>query len=301
MTLSSTQPYKVDFQTSSTIQSSGGKPDNLSPALSGRSVNSVKEGKSCSRTANSVQKTFNIAGEAISDPNVLASVFRRLNCQVLNALALVKKIPNCLSKFRAAADSFVGYVDTVQLVGDVHYFYNRKYKADNKLRVASHAALFVADAGGALMWFQEMSFIKLSQVAKALGEVRLFSFVPKVISSIPNVRNMPNLAQKAASLGNLRVFSFLNTLTVGLVAARALALYYLLSAANNLKTLVKEGTSFDKKQARFDLFYNTSEFALNTLLIIGIANTVGLGVLGATCIATGLASFAHKTINKNVN
>lgn len=298
MTLSSTQPYKVDFQTSLIAKSSGGKSDNIPSALSGRPVKSVKEEKNCSRTINSVQQTFNVAGEVVSDPNALTLIFRRLNGQVLNALALVKKIPNCFSKFRAATDSFVGFVDTVQLAGDVNYFYNRKYKADNKLTVASRVALAVADVGGTLLWLQEMSFIKLSQTAKALGEVRLFSFVPKVISNTPYLRNMPNLAQKAAALGNMRVFSCLNTLSIGLVAGKALALYYLLSAVNSLKTLVKEGTPLDKKQARFDLLYNTTEFTLNTLLIIGVANTVGLGILGATCIATGLASFAHKSINK---
>lgn len=294
-TLSSTQPFKVNLSNVE-IQNSSEKQENSLPSWSGRSVRvkNFLEGV-CSRTINAAQKTFNVAGAFVTDPNALASVFRRLNCQIFNSLEELKKIPlDAYSKFRACTHSFVGVVDTVQVFDDVNYFYTQKYKEDNKIKAASRVALFAADVGGSLLWLQEMTFIKLNRISKTLGEVRLFSFVPKVVSSIPVVRRIPELQHVAVSLGQVRIFSFLNRLSMHFFAGGALTLYYLFSAMDSLRKLSKDSTPFEKKQAGLDLSYQLSEVTLNALMTIGVASVAGLGVLGATCIATGLASFAHK-------
>lgn len=296
-TLSSTLPSTVNL-TNSTAHSFNEKTYNRAPISSGgRSINSVKHfvGAVCSQTARAAQKVLSTAGSVVSDPNALASVFRRLNCQVIDAFEQVRKIPSSLSKFRGASDSFVGFLDAVQFFGDADYFLvQKKYLTDSRLKVTAHVAGCVANVGGTLLWLQELSFINLSKMAKTLGEVRLFGKVPQIIKCVPVVRDMPRLMHAAASLGKVRVFSILNELSVGLIAGRALTLYYLFSALDSLKRVTQSGTPSDKTQAGLDLSYYSSELALNALFVVGVASTTGIGVLGATCIATGLASFTYK-------
>jgi hypothetical protein len=294
--LSLTQPYKVNH-TDVTIQSSGEKPDNQISAWGGRSVRSVKHciETIASRSICTAQKVLSLTGSVVSDPNALAGIFRRLNCQVIYALEEMKKIPTgCFSKLRAASHHFVGAVDAVQAADDLKYFYEGEYKEDSTLNVGRHTAIFAANVGGTLLWLEEMSFISLSRAAKAIGEVRLFSFVPKVIASIPLTKHVPGLQHAAASLGKVRLFSGFNRLSMGLFAGSALTLYYLFSALESLKRIIKDGAASDKTQARLDLSYYASELTLNAMLIAGLGSVGGFGVLGATCIATGLASFAHK-------
>lgn len=291
------QPYKVNH-TDVTIQNSGEKPGNLVSAWGARTVRSTKNciNTIATRSICAAQKVLSVMGSFAAEPNALAAVFRRLNCQVINALEEARKLPaSSFNKLRGAGHSFVGVVDAVQLADDVNYFFGKKkYKEDSNLGVASHAAIFAADVGGTLLWLQEMSFIRLSKMAKAIGEVRVFSFVPKVTASISLTKHVPGLQQAAASLGKVRVFSAINRLSLGLFAGSALTLFYLFSALESMRKLTKDGAYFDKTQTRLELSYYLSELTLNAMLTVGVASVAGLGVLGATCIATGLASFVHR-------
>ncbi|MBA3815053.1 MAG: hypothetical protein H0X29_00725 [Parachlamydiaceae bacterium] len=294
--LSSTQSFKTTLPIDLSIQRSEENTYNQEYAWAGRSVSSVKQcpGSISSRLISGAQRVINMLGLVVSSPSTLAFVFRRMNCQVINAIDQVKKMPAYLFRFRGASESFTRCVDAVEFIKDIQYFYDKEYRNDNKLQVTSHIAISVANVGGTLLRMQEMGFIKLGQAAKAIGEVRLFSFVPKVIASIPLVRDIQSLERAAASLGKIQVFSGLSRLSLGLIAGRALMLFYVVSALNSLQTIANNGSSSDKTQAGLDLSYYLSELTLNVLLTMGVASVAGLGVLGATSIATGLASFAYK-------
>lgn len=294
--LSATEQYastsKVDFS-SSNSNFKKTSAHQTSATWDGRAIKSVVQSFLLSPIY-VAQAIINAAGSVTKDPNTLASVLRRLNCQVLDAIALARTIPASLYKFKAAGTSYIGFVDTLGVLGDLQYFSRKDYKKDSNLQVAGRSALAVANAGGALLWFEELKFFKLSHIAHKLGEVRLFSKVPTLVKSIPLVRDIPHLTQAANSLGKVHVFSGLKNLSMCLIAARALVLYYLFSALNSMRKIAQTHDAVERKQAGLDLSYYASELALNSLLIVGVASTAGLGALGATCVATGLASFTYR-------
>lgn len=264
----------------------------------GRTVNEVKN---CAHTIFSkivflAQKVIGALGSIAVDSNTVAGIFRRLNGQVFDALQHLKVIPPNIDKLKNAAGSFVGCVDTLQVVGGVDYFCSKKYNADSDVKVASRISIFVADVAGALLWFQEMSFINLSKAAAALGNIRLFSFVPKVVASVPLVRDVSSLQRVSAFVGEVRVFGAINQLSMCVIARRAQTLFYAFSAVDTIHTISKAGSSSERKiQAGLDLSYWISELALDALLTAGMTNVVGLGVVGAVCITTNVARFAYKT------
>lgn len=261
-----------------------------------RTINHVKCAVKtiCIRTGEVAQKTLKVADRIVSDPNALASICRRVNFQVIEALDHLKKIPGYLGKFRMACGSFVGVVDAIQVIDDIKWLCTKQYKNDSDLKLASRMAVCVANVTETLSWLQNLSFIHLSRTAAALGEVRLFSFVPKVVAKIPLVRTIPIVMRSATWIGNAKVFSCLGRLSLGAIGGRAIMLYYMLSIADNIKTISKAETAFDKTQAALDISYCLSELTLTALLTLGIASVAGIGILGATSVVTGIASFAHK-------
>lgn len=264
----------------------------------GRTVSTIKNGFESffSKTVFVTQKTISTLGSIAADPNAIAGIFRRLNGQVFKAIEQLASIPGCCSKLRAVSGSAVGYIDALQVATDVDYFCKGNLKKDDNLKAASRVSLFIANAGWTLMWLEEMSFFSLSKAAAALGEVKLFSLVPKAVACIPLVRNVSGLQRLASAVGEIRVFGIFNKLSMNFIAGRALTLFYTFSAVDAIRTLAKaDGSKHAKTQAGLDLSNYVSELALDAMLTVGVTNVIGLGAIGAVCMATAVSSFAYKT------
>jgi hypothetical protein len=262
----------------------------------GRCVRFVEKAVNCTLHGITalVQKVFYGLSALAGDSNALAAFFRKLDKHVLRMMEHVGNLPGYFNRFGAAIRSAVAVIDFAQVAADIDYFINGKFKQDNKINIAGRVAACVADVGGALLWLEEMSFYSLSKAAAAIGNVRIFSFVPKVVSIIPGVRNCTRLQSVAATVGNLRVFSFITKISLGFVAERALTLAYAFFAIESFKRLIEPGTGIQKVQASLDLASYSAELALDALLTVGVASTVVLGIAGATCLTLALASFLHK-------
>lgn len=267
----------------------------------GHIVNEVKDRthELCSKIASCVQQTLDVLGALIIDANTVGTIFRRLNGQVYNMLAKLKLVVCPLGKLKRATGHLVGWVDTLQVVGHVDYFGAKKYKNESDIKVASRVAICVADVSGALLWMQELRFISLSKAATSLGNIRLFSFIPKVITAIPLVRNISSLQHVAAYVGEIRVFGVFNKLSMCFIANGALALFNAFSAINAIQTISKASFSAQEKtQAALNLSYHLSELTLAALIAGGVTSAIGLGVVGTASIVTAVARLAYQTQTK---
>lgn len=275
----------------------GSPPESSVGSWCGRSITKVSEGAHSivMRVIQAMQNAIHVLGSLTANTNMLAGIFRRLNGQVLAAVEQLAKLPaGTYNQLKHITGSMVGYVDTIQVATDVSYFASGRFKQDNNVNFTSRVFMAVANMGGALLWFQEMSFISLSKAASAIGDVRLFGIVPAITSSIPGIRNIASLQRVASAIGEIRVFSFIHRLNpMETIALRALTLAYVFMAVDAAQRLASHN-GIEKTQAALDLSNYLSELALDALLTIGVTNVVGLGVVGAVCIATALAKFAYK-------
>jgi len=247
---------------------------------------------------NFVQGFFRAMTELTADTNALAAFFRKLDKHVLVMMEQLGKTPEFFNKFRENIRATVGFIDFVQVAVDVDYFANAKFKEDNKLSIAGRISIAVADVGGALLWLQEMSFFNLSKAATSIGNIQVFSFVPKVVSVIPVIRDVAALQRVAATVGQVRIFSAITKISLGFVAERALTLGYVFFAAESFQRLMSPGNHFQKTHAALDLASYISELALDALLTVGVTNIIGLGVMGTVCLSLALSSFLYKVFNE---
>lgn len=267
----------------------------------GRTISTMKDSLQSIflRIAHAAQSVLFTLGFLTTDANALANIFRRLNGQVFNAVDQLSSIPGFFNKFRAASGSAVGWIDTLQLFSDVNYLYSGKYKSDSNVGIAAKISIFAADIGGSLLWLQEISLLNLSKAAATLGQTRFFGFVPKIVSCLPLIRDVSGIQRLASAIGEIRVFGFVNQISMKFIAGRALALAYILFAVDSSKKLLDaNNTVTQRTQAGIDLSRYLSELALDAMLILGVTNVIGLGVMGAVCITTGVASLAYRVNHK---
>lgn len=253
-----------------------------------------------------IQKTISAANLIVSDAPGTAGVFRKLDHHVLKLIEYVKEAPGSLSKFQLFIRRNVAFIDFAQLGSDIHYLatgrlkevYNAKgdkvKEKDNPIMVAGRTACFAANVGGALLWFSEMGFLSLSKTAEAIGEVRLFSAVPSVISSIPVLKEMPKLQNIAKTIGEFRAFSFLKNTSCLFVTLRALDIMYAFFAIDASRRLINAESKVKAISAGLDLSSYLAELTLSAALFAGVTNVVGLGVAGATCMSLAAASYIYK-------
>jgi hypothetical protein len=250
------------------------------------------------------------AGAAIStDNNALTSVFRKLDGFIFKAIEVIKDIPGYFDVYGKAVHQGVGVIDTLQVAADVDYFFNKKYKDDSGLSFASRVALAVTNAGGAILWLNDLAFINLSKAANVIGQtrvfravatlkdVRVFSYVPKLVAFIPGVSNLPRVQAAAAAIGELRVFSPLFKITMGSFVLRALTLTYTLMAAEAVQRWMQPGNEAQTRQAGLDFSWFASELVLDAALTFGMTNVIGLGALATACAALAASTVIHRTYN----
>ena len=250
-----------------------------------------------SRINSLVVGVFTVLGKLIGDTNTLASVFRKLDRHVLKGIEHLMSAPGYLSVLAKSMKHAVGLIDTVQVFSDLDNFYNCKYKNDKIFAYFSKLTVTVADAGGALLWFEEMSFIHLSSIAQTMAEIRVFKFVPNAVASVTSLAHvgpLSSLNSLAAKIGDIRIFSFMMKTSMAFIATRALTLTYIFLTIDAIQRLMNPGTQVQKIQASLDLSVYLSELVLDALMTMKVANLYFMGVAGGTAIALVIASFAYR-------
>jgi hypothetical protein len=280
----------------------------------GHSVCTVKE--ELSQIGNGIlkaaHKIFTGMDRVAGDTNASAAVFRKLDQHVFRFLEHLGGIEGGLTRFSTFIRHNVALIDFVQLIGDVNYFVRGKFKEkrnekgqlekprDSAEVIAGHAAFAVANTGGSLLWLQQLNILSLSKMASKIGEVRVFSCVPKVIASIPVIKNLSGLQKVANAVGEFRAFGFVKHLSCLTITLRALDLGYALYAVDAVKRLLnKHNNQTQTISAGIDLSSYLAELMLSALVLAGVTNVVGLGVMGLTCITLTVASFLYRVFNEN--
>lgn len=121
-------------------------------------------------------KTLDILNSIKNDCNALASFFRGAGYALMGLRECGVTV---LSQFKGRAVETVNLIDAVQILGDAEYFFTGKWKDDSAPQLLGRIALAFADVAGLAMWMEELGF-GLSRAATAIGNVRGFSFVPKI-------------------------------------------------------------------------------------------------------------------------
>lgn len=253
-----------------------------------------------------VQQVFTVASLLIADAPATAGVFRKLDQHVLRFLEHLGVAKGQLSKFSVCLRRNVAFIDFFQLAADINYFAAGRFKEkrnekgeiekarDHALVITGKLALFSADIGGTLLWLQEMSFFSLNATAAALGEVRLFSFIPKAVAAIPGLRDFASLQRVANGVGEFRAFSFVKNFSCLSLTLRAVDLAYLIFAVDAGRRLFNADNAIQAISAGLDLSSYLAELTLSAIVFAGVTNVVGLGIAGTTCIALALASFLYR-------
>lgn len=256
-----------------------------------------------------IQKTISVANLIASDSSSTANILRKLDHHVLRLIEYVKGSPGSLSKFQLFIRHNIAFVDFAQLGSDIHYLatgrlkevYNDKgqleKEKDNSIIIAGRTACFTANVGGALLWFNEIGFLSLSKAAEVIGEVRLFSAVPSIISSIPSVKDMPKLQSIAKTIGEFRAFSFIKHTSCLFITLRALDFMYAFFAIDAGRRLLNADSKVKAIAAGLDLSSYFAELTLSAVLLAGVTNVVGLGIAGTTCISLAASSFIYKAVH----
>lgn len=244
---------------------------------------------------NLIQNIFYAMGHLADDANALASVFRRLDEQVISGFEYLARMPGRLDKLHASAHHLVSVVDFMQLFADVRYFANKKFSNDTVYKIAAKVATAVADVAGALMWFREMGLLNLAKISASIADIRLFGMAPKFAETVKNAKiltSIPFLGKFVNTVGELRVFGYLAYVSVDVVAIRALTCFYCIAAIDAINKLLDPNDS-DHTGASLDLIYYLFELSLDVLLTVGVSNPVALGGVGVCCIASGLTAFFY--------
>lgn len=279
----------------------------------GNAVSAIKTG--VSTVANAVhtvaQKTFFSIFSVVSVTSSTATVFRKLDQHVLRFFEHIGDAKGKLGAVQTFIKRQVAFIDFVQVVCDVEYFVRGRFKEkvnekgeiekprDALPVIGGRFSFMVADMCGAALWLNEMGFISLSKAAAAIGEARVFSVVPKVISSIPVLRDISGLQKVANAIGEFRLFSFVKSTSLVFVTLRAIDLGYALFAVDAARRLATASNSYAKISAGLDLSSYLAELTLSAILLAGVTNVVGLGIAGATCITLAVTSLLYSINNED--
>ena len=275
----------------------------------GYRITAVKE-SACSAgqaVVSAVQSVFARLGDLQMSTYELACFFRKIEKYLLCAVESAKS-----AKIARILVNYISFVDFVQLARDIDYFVNARWKGlhDEKggmiskregiAAIAANVMSLVADVGGALLWLEEMAFFSLSTAATAVGNVRIFGVLPKVIALVPGLRDMKTLTQAAEALGNLRVFSFVTKVSPLFITLRALDLMYVFFTIDTVQKLMHAKNDCQKMSEGLYLSSYISELTLSALVMAGVTNPIGLGVAGATCLTLALAAFLYRKTHEEI-
>lgn len=241
-----------------------------------------------------------------ADSNAIAAVFRKMDQHVLKCFEYLTDAKGGLNRLSNFLKSQVAFIDFTQMASDIYYFGCGKFREqrnergeivkqkDPDLVVAAKVSLSLANTGGNLLWLQEMGFLSLSKAAATIGEVRLFSAVPKIVSSLPVLRDMPALQNVAKSIGEFKAFGFINHVSCLPLVLRGLDLGHALLAIDASNRLAMAINDAQMISASLDLSTYLSELVLSAMVFVGVTNVISLGIAGMACITLVASSFLYR-------
>lgn len=270
---------------------------------SGRAIEVVKEGfcQGFTKLKGATLDTIHYVGATVGNADQLSTVFKRIQLRLLPLIEELRGTPNRFAKLKAGLDDTRNTIDLFLLANDIDYFVNGHYKKDqkdNKYTFFGRIALFATNILGTAAWLVDLGVLNLSKAAKAIGNVRLFSFVPKVISYIPGIRSMPLLQSVAAAIGNVRVFSFVARFSLCYLANRALTVSFIFFGADAYQRMKQPGNYHQLTQAKWEFARCVSEVALDALVVVGVTSAIGLGLLGSACLFMAIKNFVYNIQHK---
>ena len=239
--------------------------------------------------------------KAIDDPYIFSVICRKLDRHILVMLQQLGSIPaDYFKKFSRTLKSVRGVVELAQLAVNVNYFASGKFRKSTSARFYGKCCLALSNLAFGLIWLRDLGVANLSVAAASLGNVRLFKFVPAVISCIPGLHHqMPGLEKAAFMIGELRVFSFINKIAIDLFAETALALSYLLFAYRAYENYHQATEAQNKPRssaAMLDGIYFASELAIDGVLVAGCSNVILLGSIAAANVLLAIISVGYRKI-----
>ena len=248
-------------------------------------------------------------GLIFADSSAEANFFRKIEGPIIRMVEYLANIPGGLQKCSEILRHNVAFIDLVIMLADINYLWKTLIRTntddkkiepkDNNLVIGGRIAFLTANIGGALMWLEEMSFLSLAKTAHTIGEARIFSVVPQVISKVPFVRDLPRLQKFANLVGELRVFSFVKSLSCLSVTLRALDLGYALFALDASRRLMTANNTSQITAAGIELTSYLSELALSAAIFAGVTNVVALGVGASACVALAASAFLYRVTHEN--
>jgi hypothetical protein len=215
---------------------------------------------------------FRCAAAVKDDPTSLTQVLRCVGTTLTN-IKNSEGLQRFGSKLTFRLGDAVTFIDGMQILGDIHYFFNREYKTKRHkgFCVAGHVAFAVGDVGSCLLWLEQMGF-KLSRAVQSVGNMRVF---------------------------NVQPFKFLPKIPLGTIVSGAFFGGFVLMGADAVHRLVDPKLANQKykheKQikAGLDLAYNVFAAAGIVFGWVGVTSLPVLIGLGALSMGFGVASFLY--------
>jgi hypothetical protein len=209
----------------------------------------------------STKKVVAYAAAMKNDSIIIVSLIR-FGGYMFTGYKMARGLPTGLyssSSFTQASDM----IETVQILSDIDYFYNRKYKQDSNLLVSSYLTLFFTDIFGLFLWLDELTVIRLADITKNFGNIPILKYITP-LSFVTAIKC---------------------TYTLG----------YALMGCHSIPILIHKATPIQKRQALLDLISCIAEVAFGIFLLSGAASAPLYIGLGVTAALLGYVSFLHKT------
>lgn len=248
--------------------------------------------------AAAAQHTLHSLSKIALDAQKLSAVFGKLEKHVFKLAEQMVKAPGSLGTLSELLRRTASVIDRAQLASDIYYFSCGKFNEDTQPKVAARISLLAANIGGVLLWLEEMAFFNLSKAAAAIGEIRVFAFLPKIVSNIPGLCDLSRCQAIAKAIGEVRVFRIVAHIPLAFVTLRALDLMYLFLTADAAQRLADADNPCKRVHAGLDLSSYLAELTLSAMVFAGVANIIGLGAMGGVCITLTLSSFIYEANHK---
>lgn len=264
-------------------------------------VHAIKSIKTCSlKVINKTQKAFettiSIAGSLVTNPTFLASVFRRSVSYVIPLIEHTSKTAN-LTLLKRGLSRARDSIDVLQV--DYHLITSGRWKEGDLAESVSNVSFFVSGVLGNICWLADIGAINLEKTSKAIANLRLFRFIPAVLSNTPGLKNLSKLGHIAAKIGNVRLFSGIGKLSLGFLVERILGVAYVCLAVHAIQRLAAGGTGTQMTKAALDLADSVSTIALDIVVLAGLTNVVALGVMGCISLGLTVSNYIYELKNKD--
>lgn len=221
----------------------------------------VKATTSFARFEQLIFPIFHTLQILFEDPPTAASVFRKIEKQVIPLIEQIQNSPYRYEKLKSVLGSVLGIIHSIQIAVGIDYFAKAKFKCDPPLKVSGNAMMFIAHVGEGFLWLKSIGLIHLKNISNTLSLIPVFNMVTKIkLNSIVN---------------------------------QSLTLSYAFFAMHSLSIIANPATDAKKTLAKYELAQNSAELTLNLMLMCGVTNIPSLGIMGLICIGLGVSSLYH--------